>query len=83
MESSLRAESISFAEFTDTLSRYPALTASLSKSSSKQAGAATHSLDTLEELDKYRVQVIPADLAKLDKKHLTKEQVELLIKWKL
>jgi hypothetical protein len=80
MKPALRAESISYADFTNTLSRYPTLIASLSKrSSSKQAGG----LDTLSELDEYRVQVIPAELAKLDKKHLTKEQVELLTKWKL
>jgi len=80
MKLALRAESISYADFTNTLSRYPALIASLSKpSSSKQAGG----LDTLSELDEYRVQVIPAELVKSDKKHLTKEQVELLTKWKL
>ncbi|KAH0543568.1 hypothetical protein FGG08_002129 [Glutinoglossum americanum] len=83
MNSPPRAESISYAEFTGILSRYPALIASQSKPSSKQAGAAIRSLDTLEELDEYRIHAVPAELAKLDKKHLTKEQVELLIKWKL
>jgi hypothetical protein len=82
MNSFLRVESISYAGFNDVLSRYPTLIASLS-SASRQSGATTHSLDTLEELDVYRVQVVPAELAKLDKKHLTKEQVELLTKWKL
>ncbi|KAI9773118.1 MAG: hypothetical protein M1840_008239 [Geoglossum simile] len=80
MKLALRAESISYTDFSNTLSRYPSLIASLSKpSSSKQADGS----DTLSGLDEYRVQVIPAELAKLDKKHLTKEQVELLIKWKL
>ncbi|KAI9781318.1 MAG: hypothetical protein M1839_006111 [Geoglossum umbratile] len=75
-----RAESISYADFTNTLSRYPTLISSLSKPpSSGQA----YGLDTLSELDKYRSQVIPDELAKMDKKHLTKEQVELLTKWKL
>ncbi|KAH0563324.1 hypothetical protein GP486_002100, partial [Trichoglossum hirsutum] len=84
MDPSLRVETINYADFTDTLSRYPALIASLSKPPApRQAGATIHGLDTLKELDEYRAQVVPAELAKLDKKYLTKEQVELLTKWKL
>ena len=79
---SLSATDITKATFDEVLTRYASLIESSSKRRSTKDG-----LDTLTQLDEYRLVTIPARLEERHKAggedYLEKEEVERLIKWKL
>ena len=78
---SLSVTDITKATFDEVLTRYPSLIKSSSKRRSKDG------LDTLAQLDDYRLVTVPAQLEERRKAgaedYLEKEEVERLIKWKL
>lgn len=80
----LSAHSISLADFRKVLERYQTHIDTVSESKP----SARDTVETLKELDVYRLSTIPDRLTKLrsvqrEKVSLTKEEVEQLIKWKL
>jgi hypothetical protein len=80
MAPSLAAGVISLNDFKEVLSRYDALTQSVSKPSNKDG-------KSLQELDTYRLLTVPTRLENVRQDggelYLEKEEVESLIRWKL